>query len=55
MELQACQPDLGAREGYGTDCLEGDHTACMGKPGDQAQPAWFHEGQVLLHHPHLLL
>jgi len=34
--LQACQPDLDAREGYGADCHEGDHTACAGQPGDQA-------------------
>ena len=33
-ELQACQSDLGAREGYGADHLEGDHTACAGQPGE---------------------
>ena len=26
-ELQACQPDLGAREGYGADHLQHHHTA----------------------------
>ena len=29
--------------------------ACVGLPGNQAQPAWVHERQVLLGHPHLLL
>ena len=46
---------LGAREGYGTDDLEWDHTASAGQPGDQAQPAWFHERQILLDQPDLLL
>ena len=31
-----CQPDLGARDGYGADCLEGDDAACAGQLGDQA-------------------
>jgi len=26
----------------------GAHWACKGQPGDQAQPAWVHERQVLL-------
>ncbi|KAK4824608.1 hypothetical protein QYF61_016877 [Mycteria americana] len=29
--------------------------ACAGQPGDQAQPAWVHERQVLLDQPDLLL
>ena len=55
MELQACQPDLGAREGYGTDHRESDHTECGGEPADQAWPSWINEMQVLLDQPHLLL
>jgi len=29
--------------------------ACEGQPGDQTQPAWVHERQVLLDQPDLLL
>ena len=47
-ELQACQPDLSAREGYGAVHLECHHMAHTGQPGDQAQPAWVYERQVLL-------
>ena len=47
-ELQACQPDLGAGEGYGADHPECHHRAHAGQPGDQAQPAWGYERQVLL-------
>ena len=54
-ELQACQPDLGAREGYGADHPECHHVAHAGQPGDQAQPAWVYERQVLLDRPDLLL
>ena len=54
-ELQICQSDLGAREGYGADRLECHHTARTGQPGDQAQPAWIYERQVLLEYPDLLL
>ena len=54
-KLQACQPGLSTREGYVTDNLEGDHTACGGQPGDQAQPAQVHKRQVLLDQPDLLL
>jgi len=34
---------------------KGDHTACAGQLGDQAQPAWAHERQVLLNQSDLLL
>jgi len=54
-ELQACESDLGAREGYGTDHLECHHVAHIGQPGDQAQPAWVHGKQVQLDQPDLLL
>jgi len=54
-ELQACQPDLGVREDYEAVHPECAHRACEGQPGDQAQPAWVHERQVLLDQPHLLL
>ena len=54
-EPQACQPDLCAGEDYGTIHPECAHQACEGQPGDQAQPAWVHERQVLLDQPHLLL
>ena len=47
-ELQACQPGLGAWEGYGADNLECHHAAHKGQSGDQAPPAWVHERQVLL-------
>ena len=47
-ELQACQPDLSAGEGYGADHLACLHTAYTGQPGDQAQPAWVYARQVLL-------
>ena len=47
-ELQSCQSDLGAGEGYGADHLECHHVACTGQPGDQAQSAWVYERQVLL-------
>ena len=53
-ELQACQPDLDAREDYGVIHPECDHWACEGQPGNQAQPAWVHERQVLLNNPDLL-
>jgi len=45
---QACQSDLGAREGYRPDHLECHHMAGIGKTGDQAQSAWVYERQVLL-------
>ncbi|KAK4806516.1 hypothetical protein QYF61_021352 [Mycteria americana] len=35
-ELQACQSDLSAGEGYGADRLECHHMARTGQPGDQA-------------------
>ena len=54
-ELQACQPDLDAGEGYKADHLECTHRACEGQPGDQAQSARVHERQVLLDQPDLLL
>ena len=41
------QPDFSAGKGYGTNHLEGDHTACAIQPQDQAQPAWVHEKQLL--------
>jgi len=47
-ELQACQSDLGAWEGYGADHFKCHHTAHTGQPGDQAQSAGVYEGQVLL-------
>jgi len=37
-ELQACQSDLSAGEGYGADHLECHQMACTGQLGDQAQP-----------------
>lgn len=40
---------------YRVDHLEGDHTTCVGQPGDQAQPAQDHEKQVLLDQPQLFL
>ncbi|KAM9590859.1 uncharacterized protein ACIBXB_005907 [Morphnus guianensis] len=54
-ELQACQPDLGTREDYGTVCLESTHVASPGQAGDQAQSAWVYERQVLLDQRDLLL
>ncbi|KAJ7398690.1 hypothetical protein BTVI_122832 [Pitangus sulphuratus] len=54
-ELQACQPDLGAWEGYGADHAECHHMACTGQRGDQAQAEWVYERQVLLDQPDLLL
>jgi len=35
-----------------TECI---HQACAGQPGDQAQPVWVRERQVLLDQPDLLL
>jgi len=55
LELQACQPDLGAGEDYGGAHPEFAHQAYEGQPGDQAQSAWVHERQVLLDHADLLL
>jgi len=43
-----CQPDLGAGEDHGAIHCECAHWTCEGQPGDQAQPAWVHERQVLL-------
>lgn len=54
-ELQACQPDLGAREGHGTGHFECCHAVCAAQPGDQALSAWACERQVLLDPPNLLL
>jgi len=54
-ELWACQPDLSARKGYGTDHLECDHMVCAGQSGNWAQTMWVHERQVLPDQPHLLL
>ena len=51
----ANQSDLSDRLGYGADHLERDHMACVGQMGDQVQPAWIHERQVLLDQPELLL
>ena len=48
---QACQPALGAREGFGA----GHYMAHAGEPGDQAQPAWVYERQVQLDKPDLLI
>ena len=42
-KLQACQPDLSAREGHGAGHLEGHQMAYTGHPGDRAQPACVHE------------
>jgi len=53
-ELQAYQPELGAREDYGEVHPECAHQASKGQPGNQAQPAWVHENQVLLDQPDLL-
>lgn len=46
-QLQACQSDPGARGGYGADYPECRHEADEGQSGDQEQPAWVCEGQVL--------
>jgi len=46
---------VSAREDYGMIHPECAHQACEGQPGDQAQPAWVHERQVLLDQPDLLL
>ncbi|GAB0179547.1 mitochondrial enolase superfamily member 1 [Grus japonensis] len=46
-EVQACQSDVSAGEGYGADHLECHHVACTGQPGDQAQSAWVHERSCL--------
>jgi len=54
-ELQACQPSLGVGEGYGADHSGCHRAAHTGQPGDQAQPAWAYERQVLLDQPDLLL
>jgi len=54
-EPRACQPDLGAEQDYGVIHSECAYRACEGHPGDQAQPAWVHERQVLLDQPDLLL
>ena len=54
-ELQACQPDHSAGEGYGAIHSEWAHWACEGQPGVQAQPPGVHERQVLLDQPDLLL
>ena len=50
-ELQACQPDLSARQDYGAIHPECAHWACEGQPRVQAQPAWVHERQVLRDQP----
>ena len=50
-----CQPDLSDRQYYGVIHLECAHWACEGQAGDQAQPAWVHERQVLLDQPDLRL
>ncbi|KAK4806350.1 hypothetical protein QYF61_017219 [Mycteria americana] len=52
-ELQGCQSDLGAGEGYGADHLECHHAARTGQPGDQARSSWVYERQVLLDQPDL--
>lgn len=44
-ELQASQPDLGVREGCGTDPPECGLAACTGQQGDQ--PAQLPERQIL--------
>jgi len=46
-ELQACQPDLGAGEGYEADHVECHHAAHTGQLGDQARSAGVYEWQVL--------
>jgi len=50
-ELQAYQPDLGARQDYGVIHPECTHQACEGQLGDQAQPTRVHERQVFLAQP----
>ena len=58
-KLQVCQPDHSIGKGYGADHSEHNHTAMygtdVGPPGDQAQPAWVHERQVLVDQLDLLL
>lgn len=50
-ELQVCQPDLGAMQGYGADHPEHNHAAHTGQPGHQAQSRWVCERKVLLDQP----
>lgn len=47
-ELQACQPDLGAREGHGTGHLGCCHVVCAGH--DRALLAQFVKGKSCLTH-----
>lgn len=47
-ELQACQPDLSAKECRRADRFEFRRTPRAGQPGNQAQPARVWERQVLL-------
>ena len=54
-ELQACQSDLSAGEGYGADHLQCHHAAHTVQPGPQAQSAWVHERHILPDQPDLLL
>lgn len=52
--LQACQPYLSSRKGYGIDYLGYYHMAHSGQPGDQSQPAWVYGRGVLLNQLDLL-
>jgi len=54
-ELQACQPDLGARGDYGVIYPDCAHQTRAGPPGDQVQSATVHEKQILLNQRDLLL
>lgn len=47
-ELQACQSDLGTREGYGAGHLEHNQVAHTGQPGYQAQSECLYETHILL-------
>ena len=54
-ELQACQHDVCAGEDYTVVHLKYAYWACEGQPGDQAQPAWIQDREVLFDQPDLLL
>ncbi|RMC05515.1 hypothetical protein DUI87_18709 [Hirundo rustica rustica] len=49
------KPNLGDGQGYGREYPEYCYMAHVGQPGDQAQPIWIYEGQVLLDKSDLLL
>lgn len=54
-ELEACQPNLGAREGHGTGHSECHHMAYAGIRPNQHKHQVMYERQVLLEQSHLHL